>query len=234
MNELAAHDVLSDLDLHLLAEGTHLRAYEKLGAHPCMRRGVAGTAFAVWAPNARSVSVVGDFNAWDDGAHPLTLRREAGIWEGFVRGAAQGATYKYSVEHGDGRQRVQKADPLAFHAEVRPRSASVVWDIDGYDWGDGNWMRQRGKRQALDAAITTYEMHLGSWRRGEDGRWLTYAELARELPAYISDMGYTHVEFMPVMEHPFDGSWGYQVTSYFAPTSRFGTPQEFMALVDAL
>jgi 1,4-alpha-glucan branching enzyme len=234
MNDLAAHDALSDLDLHLLAEGTHLRAYDKLGAHLCTRFGVQGTTFAVWAPNARSVSVVGDFNAWDDAAHPLRLRREAGIWEGFVRGAGQGATYKYSVEHGDGRHRVQKADPFAFHAEVRPRSASVVWDIGGYEWGDGAWVRDRGKRQALDAAITTYEMHLGSWRRGEGERWLTYAELAQQLPAYLSEMGYTHVEFMPVMEHPFDGSWGYQVTSYFAPTSRFGTPQEFMALVDAL
>jgi 1,4-alpha-glucan branching enzyme len=226
--------VLSEFDLHLLAEGSHLRVFEKLGAHPCTRFGVPGTTFAVWAPNARSVSVVGDFNRWDPDAHPLTLRREAGMWERFVRDVVPGALYKYSIEYGDGRRRVEKADPFAFYAEVRPRSASVVWDIADYEWHDDTWMRERRARQALDAPIAIYEAHLGSWRRGEGQHWLTYRELAEQLPPYLAEMGFTHVEFLPVMEHPFDGSWGYQVTSYFAPTSRFGTPQDFMALVDAL
>lgn len=228
-----SQQVLSDLDLHLLAEGTHLRAFDRLGAHLAVRDGVRGTTFAVWAPNARGVSVIGDFNGWDPSVAPLRLRTEAGIWEGFIAGVGQGALYKFSVEH-EGGHRVQKSDPYAFAAETRPRTASKVWDLEGYAWRDAAWMRARGERQRLDAPMSVYELHLGSWRRNADGGWLTYTELATELTEYVTRLGFTHVELMPVMEHPLDGSWGYQVTGYFAPTSRFGTPQEFMALVDAL
>ncbi len=223
---------LTDLDLHLLAEGTHLHAYERLGAHVA----ADGTHFAVWAPNARGVSVVGDFNDWSPDATPLTLRPEAGVWEGFAPGVEVGARYKFSLLPAHGETRYEKADPYAFHAELRPNTASIVCDIGGYEWQDGEWMSGRAARHALDAPVAIYEVHLGSWARvpEEGNRWLTYDELGERLGRYASRMGYTHVELLPVAEHALDESWGYQTLSYFAPTSRFGTPRQFMAMVDTL
>jgi 1,4-alpha-glucan branching enzyme len=209
--------------------------YEKLGAHLGTVDGVEGANFAVWAPNAGRVCVIGDFNSWDRDAHPLSPRASSGIWEGFVPGVQQGAIYKYRIESRDGRHGVDKADPLAAHTETPPKTGSVVWDL-GYQWSDADWMRGRARRNALDAPISVYEVHLGSWRRvpEEGNRPLTYRELAEELPRYVKEMGFTHVELLPVMEHPFYGSWGYQTTGYFAPTSRYGTPQDFMHLIDRL
>ncbi len=219
--------LLTEDDLHLWNEGTHYRLFEKLGAHPV----AGGTHFGVWAPNADGVSVVGDWNGWDPTTDPLSARGVSGIWEGFVEGVGPSAAYKYRITNADFVG--EKADPFGFHHETPPKTASKVWDLS-YDWGDARWMEGRGVRNGLDAPISVYEMHIGSWRRGENGRHLTYRELAEQLPAYLNDLGFTHVEFMPVMEHPFYGSWGYQTTGYFAPTSRFGTPQDFMALIDAL
>jgi 1,4-alpha-glucan branching enzyme len=231
-----ASPFLTDFDLYLWSEGTHFRAYEKMGAHLADEHGVAGTHFAVWAPNAREVSVIGDFNGWDPRAFYLHQRGNSGIWEGFVPGVPQGALYKYAITSHHNDYRVIKADPYAFACETRPSTASKVWDLSGYAWGDHDWMARRGRAHAYDAPIAIYEVHLGSWRRAADqgNRWLSYRELARQLPDYVADMGYTHVELLPVSEHPLDMSWGYQTSGYFAPTSRFGTPGDFMALVDAL
>jgi 1,4-alpha-glucan branching enzyme len=228
--------VLTDFDIHLWSEGSHFRPYEKLGAHPTERDGVAGTHFAVWAPNARWVSVIGDFNGWRPGAHQLHPVGTSGIWEGFIPGVGQGALYKFHIVSQYGNYSVAKADPYAFYAELRPGTASRVWDLGGYEWGDQEWMGRRGAANGLGAPIAIYEVHLGSWMRvpEEGNRWLTYRELAPKLADYVHDMGFTHVEFLPISEHPFDGSWGYQTTGYFAPTSRFGTPQDFMYLVDTL
>ena len=225
----------TDYDAHLFAEGLHQRLYEKLGAHPATVEGLRGTRFAVWAPNAERVSVVGDFNGWQAGAHPLT-GSEGGVWEGFVPGIHSGALYKYAIESRYRGYRVEKADPFAFAAEIRPQTASKVYDLAGYAWGDAEWLARRGRASAQDAPISIYEMHLGSWMRvPEQGdRWLTYRELAEKLPGYLIDAGFTHVELLPITEHPFDGSWGYQTIGYFAPTGRFGTPHDFMHLVDAL
>ncbi len=227
---------LTDYDLHLWMEGTHYRAYEKMGAHVAELDGVSGTHFAVWAPNAEQVSVVGDFNQWDETASPLECLGDSGIWEGFIAGVGQGTLYKYAIHSRYNGYRVQKADPYGFACEIRPQTASVVWDIGGYAWNDDPWMSERAARNALDAPISIYEVHLGSWMRvPEEGhRWLTYRELAPKLAAYAKEMGFTHVELLPVSEHPFDGSWGYQTVGYFAPTSRFGTPQDFMYFVDVL
>jgi 1,4-alpha-glucan branching enzyme len=180
--------------------------------------------------------VIGEFNGWNAGANPLRPTGSSGIWEGFVPGVKQGACYKYAIRSRHNGYRVEKADPFGFFAEVRPGTASKVWDLSGYDWGDDEWMSHRGGVNALGAPMSIYEAHLGSWRRvPEDGnRWLTYREMAPLLADYCHEMGYTHVEFLPVSEHPFDGSWGYQPVGYFAPTSRFGTPQDFMHLVDTL
>ena len=224
--------LLTEDDLWLFAEGSHSRLYEVLGAHPLSVQGTAGTLFAVWAPDAEAVSVVGDFNGWDPNRNGMRPHRESGIWECFVPGVGPGALYKYHLASRHG-PRVLKSDPFAFYSEVPPRSASVVWDL-AYPWGDAAWLRRRGPRNALDAPIAIYEVHLGSWRRKDDGRYLTYRELGPLLAAHVRDTGFTHVEFLPVMEHPFYGSWGYQTTGYFAPTSRYGTPQDFMALVDHL
>jgi 1,4-alpha-glucan branching enzyme len=226
---------LSDQDLYLFNEGSHLRLYEKLGAHPTVRGGRPGTRFAVWAPNAAFVSVVGDFNGWDREACPLAPRGSSGIFEGFVPDVGPGALYKYHVRSRVGGYRVDKSDPLAFHAEVPPRTASVVWNLD-YTWSDEEWMASRAARQTLEAPISIYEIHLGSWMRvPEEGfRSLSYRELAPRLAEYVAHLGFTHVELMPVMEHPFYGSWGYQSTGYFAPTSRYGTPQDLMYLIDVL
>ncbi len=227
---------LSDFDLYLMAEGTHNRAYERMGAHIVERGGRSGVEFAVWAPNAELVSVIGDFNGWNPDSSPMRVRPEAGVWETFVPDIGQGARYKYRVQSRYGRFVADKADPYGFSAEVRPQTASRVWNLENYTWNDHEWMTERVKRNALDSPLSIYEVHLGSWRRapGEGNRWLTYRELASLLADYIHDAGFTHVEFLPVSEHPFDGSWGYETTGYFAPTSRFGDPTDFMYLVDHL
>ena len=223
---------LTDYDVYLFRKGEHFRLYRKLGAHLVD----GGAHFAVWAPNASYVSVIGSFNDWDPGANPLRPREDgSGIWEGFVEGVRKGDLYKYRILSRYGGYAADKADPFAFFNEVPPATASVVWDLD-YDWKDGEWMRSRKERNSLSSPMSIYEVHLGSWRRvpEEGNRFLTYSELAKLLPEYVEEMGFTHVEFLPVMEHPFYRSWGYQITGYFAPTSRYGTPQQFMELVDAL
>jgi 1,4-alpha-glucan branching enzyme len=220
---------LSAEDLYLFGEGTHSRLADKLGAHT----GPSGTSFAVWAPNADLVSVVGDFNGWDREAHALEPVASSGIWAGHVEGAGPGHVYKFHVSSGHGGYRVDKADPFAFRAETPPRTGSVVWDL-AYRWSDGEWIGERGRRDSLAAPLSIYEVHLGSWMRGPDGGWLGYRDVAPLLADHASDLGFTHVELLPVMEHPFYGSWGYQTTGYFAPTSRFGTPQDLMFLIDHL
>jgi len=226
---------LTDYDLYLFSEGTLRRAYEKLGAHIGERDGRRGVHFAVWAPNAREVSVIGDYNAWNPDANPLSVRPEAGIWEGFVPDIGPNTLYKYHIASNYKNYQVDKADPYGFAAEIRPHTASRVCDL-GYSWNDGAWMANRARKNALDVPISIYEVHLGSWRRvpEEGNRWLNYRELAVQLADYVHDAGHTHVEFLPVTEHPFDGSWGYQTIGYFAPTSRFGQPADFMWLVDYL
>jgi 1,4-alpha-glucan branching enzyme len=223
--------LVSEFDLHLHSEGTQYESYRTMGAHLVECEGVAGVRFAVWAPNAEVMSVVGDFNDWDERRNPMRLRT-AGIWEFFMPGAEAGMNYKYSVRSRVRGYRQQKADPYGFATEVPPKSASVVCDIASYQWGDGEWMDSRAKKDSLTAPLSIYEVHLGSWLRGPSNSFLTYAELADKLVDYAKRMGYTHLELLPVMEHPFSGSWGYQVTGYYAPTSRFGTPQDFMYFVD--
>src|SRR6185369_15815393 len=213
-------------------EGTHFRVYEKLGAHPGAVKGKAGCFFAVFAPNAAAVSVMGDWNGWDKAANALKPRGQSGIWEGFIPGVGPGAAYKYHVVSRANGYRVDKADPYGFAAEPPPRTGSIVAAID-FEWGDQAWMEKRAERHAPSALISVYEVHLGSWRRpanGED-RFLDYREIAPLLASYAREMGFTHVELLPVMEHPFYGSWGYQVTGFFAPTSRYGSPEDFMFLV---
>ena len=228
--------LFSDYDIHLFREGTHYALYEKLGAHPLVQGRQSGTYFAVWAPNAREVSVIGDFNAWDDGAHPLAVRSDgSGIWEGFVPGVERGALYKYRVVSSTRDYRVDKGDPFGQRWEVPPGTASVVWDAT-HTWNDQGWMDSRREKNSLEAPLAVYEMHLGSWRRvpEENNRPLTYREMAPRLVAYLKECGFTHVEFLPVMEHPFTGSWGYQIAGYFAPTGRYGSPEDFMFLIDSL
>ncbi len=230
---MIVESLLSPFDLHLFSEGTHTHLYEKLGAH--LAADGSGTTFGVWAPNADSVSVIGDWNGWNRGAHQLHPRESSGIWEGFVPDAKHGAMYKYFVHSRVTRNGMDKADPYAFFAEPPPRQASIVWDL-GYEWHDEAWMSNRAGANGRSAPWSVYEMHLGSWMRipEDNNRSLSYRELAPRLAEYVQRLGFTHVEFMPVMEHPFYGSWGYQVTGYFAPTSRYGTPQDFMYLVDHL
>ena len=228
---------LTDYDLYLLAQGTHYRSYEKLGAHLVDVAGQRGTRFAVWAPNAEVVSVIGDFNGWDVQRHPMVLRhQDAGIWECFIAGVGPGALYKYFVASKFNGYTVEKADPYAFASELRPRSASKVWDLSGYAWGDAQWMAARRQTNFVETPIAVYEVHLGSWMRApeEGNRWLTYREVAPKLAEHVREMGYTHVEFLPLTEHPFDASWGYQTIGYYAPTSRFGDPQDLMFLIDTL
>ncbi len=220
---------LTELDRHLFNEGTHRELYRALGAHPTD----AGTRFAVWAPSAEYVSVVGDFNGWDETSHPLGPQGSAGIWAGEVEGAGRGQVYKYFIRSRHDGYRVEKADPVGFHHETPPRTGSVIWGLD-YAWGDADWMASRGERSALDAPVSIYEVHLGSWMRPPDREFHTYRELAPKLVEHVREAGFTHVELLPIMEHPFFGSWGYQTTGYFAPTSRYGTPQDFMYLVDRL
>jgi 1,4-alpha-glucan branching enzyme len=231
---LEPHEI-SDLDVHLFCEGTHARIYEKLGAHPSARDGHTGTQFAVWAPNARAVSVVGDFNGWKTNATPLSRIDSTGLWSGFVPGVTRGDLYKYRIVSPAGQILPDKADPYGVAQQTPPNSASVVWNLD-YAWQDQRWMSERAERNLLESPISIYEVHLGSWMRvPEDGyRSLTYVEIAPRLVAHVKRLGFTHVELLPVMEHPFFGSFGYQVTGYFSPSSRYGSPQDFMALVDAL
>jgi 1,4-alpha-glucan branching enzyme len=227
--------VLSDYDLHLFAEGTHLRVFEKLGAHRTELGGIDGVHFAVWAPNADRVSVVGDFNGWDGRVHPMRLLVPSGVWELFVPNLADGERYKFEIRTASGAL-LKKADPYAVAFEIPPLTASVVRDISGHEWRDAEWMASRPEKNGwLDRPMSVYEVHLGSWARvSEDGnRFLTYGEIAERLIPYVKELGFTHIELLPVMEHPFSGSWGYQVAGFFAPTSRFGPPTEFKALVDA-
>ncbi|MBV5334755.1 MAG: 1,4-alpha-glucan branching protein GlgB [Sulfuricurvum sp.] len=239
MNHPIRYDIsrLSEMDIYLFKQGTHTKLYDKLGSHAMVHEGKSGVYFAVWAPNAASVSVRGDFNDYDTLTHPLALRPdESGIWEGFIEGVEQGITYKYHIVSQFHNIIHDKSDPFGFFAELPPKSASRVWSLEDYGWDDSKWMQNRHVNNAHDAPISVYEMHVGSWRRNvEEGeRFLTYRELAVELVAYLIEMNYTHVEFMPLTEYPFFGSWGYQVVGYFAATSRFGTPQDLMYLISTL
>ncbi|MGC8626698.1 MAG: 1,4-alpha-glucan branching protein GlgB [Acidimicrobiales bacterium] len=224
---------LGELDLHLFNEGRHRRLWEVMGAHPRAHEGVEGTAFAVWAPNATALRVVGDWNFWDGRVHPMRVLGSSGVWELFVPGVGPGALYKYEVVTSDGRL-VLKADPFAFATEVPPGTASVVPAPAQHRWQDDEWMSKRSAGDPYARPMSIYELHLGSWRYHDGERPLSYLELAEQLPAYVSDMGFTHVEFLPVAEHPFAGSWGYQVSAYYAPTARFGSPDDLRALIDAL
>jgi 1,4-alpha-glucan branching enzyme len=232
---VTAMSLLTDQDLYLFNEGTHLRIYEKLGAHPIQVDGKDGTHFAVWAPNARYVSVIGDFNGWRQGANPLAPRGSSGIWEGSITGVGVGTVYKYHIASRVNSFRVDKADPYAFQTELPPRTGSIV-ATPAHDWQDTAWMAARAQGHGLDAPMAIYEVHLGSWQRdpSDPTRLLSYGEVAPRLAEYARNMGFTHVELLPVMEHPFYASWGYQTTSYFAPTSRYGRPEDFMYFVDVL
>jgi len=225
--------LLSDYDLHLLGEGQHWQCYNKLGAHVRTVNGVEGVNFAVWAPNAQGISIIGDFNNWDARRHQLRKHIPGGIWELFVPGLSEGTLYKFRVKQAHGGE-VDKSDPMGFAAEIPPRTASKVVDLDRYRWHDEGWMSNRHERQALDKPMSFYEVHLGSWRRPVDDphRWLSYRELAHQLVEYCLEMGYTHIELLPVSEHPFSGSWGYQTVGYYAATSRYGSPHDFMYFVD--
>lgn len=225
--------VLTELDIYLMGEGTHLHIYEQLGAHPIEVNGVQGVHFAVWAPNAQRVSVVGNFNNWDGRRHPMRFHQAIGVWELFIPGLGETEVYKYEIKTRYHDYTVTKADPVGFASEVRPQNASVVWNINKHHWNDDKWMAERGQKHAVDKPISIYELHIGSWRRKNGWEWLTYRDLIIDLIPYVKEMGFTHIELLPVSEHPFDGSWGYQVTGFFAPSSRYGTPDDFMAFVDA-
>ncbi len=229
-------DHITDQDIYFFKEGSHYKLYNKLGSHLMALNGARGAHFAVWAPNAEKVSVVGDFNGWDPQAHPMKVRDDwSGVWEGFIPGIKSGELYKYHIVSRYHGYTVQKGDPFAFHWELPPRTASTVWDLS-YEWNDREWMEKRRERNSLNGPISIYEVHPGSWRRvpEEGNRHLNYRELAHQLAEYVKETGFTHVEFLPLMEHPFYGSWGYQTLGYFSPTSRYGTPQDFMYLVDHL
>jgi 1,4-alpha-glucan branching enzyme len=227
----------SDFDIYLFRQGSHFKLYEKFGAHlMAADDGTEGVYFAVWAPNAKTMSVTGDFNGWNSATNKLSCRADgSGIWEGFIPGLEAGTLYKFHVESSSNKYRANRGDPFAYYAEVPPQTSPIIWDIN-YQWQDAGWMRKRKNRNALTSPISIYEVHLGSWRRKSSGKdaWLNYREMAPLLAEYVNEQGFTHVEFLPIMEHPFYGSWGYQTTGYFAPTSRYGTPQDFMFLVDYL
>ncbi|MBC7999047.1 MAG: 1,4-alpha-glucan branching protein GlgB [Leptolyngbya sp.] len=227
--------IITDYDLHLFNEGTNNRIYEKMGAHAAIVGGQEGTHFAVWAPNAKAVSVIGDFNQWNAETNKMSVMSNSGVWTLFIAGLKQGTLYKYRISSDEGGNE-EKTDPFGFFSEVRPKTASIVYNLDNYKWNDDNWVKERKKRNGLDAPISIYEVHLGSWMLvpEENNRWLTYRELADKLITHLEETGFTHVEFLPVAEHPLDMSWGYQITGYFAATSRFGTPEDFMYLVDKL
>ena len=234
MSKVIVHSLFSEFDIDLFKAGKHFKLYEKLGSHPIEVNGLKGTYFAVWAPTASAVSVVGDFNGWKDREHALNVRWDAsGIWEGFIPELGSGTLYKYYIHSNNFGIATEKADPFAKYCEHPPKTASVVWDRE-YAWKDKKWMDTREDKNALDKPYSVYEVHLGSWKRDENNDFLTYGELAVDLVKYVKEMGFTHVEFMPIMEFPYDPSWGYQLTGYFAPTSRFGNPEEFKLLVDKL
>jgi 1,4-alpha-glucan branching enzyme len=228
--------LLTDHDIYLFKEGSHFHLFDKLGSHPLSVEGMEGTHFSLWAPNAERVSVVGDFNGWNKETHPLSVRWDgSGIWEGFIPGVSHGDVYKYHLDSRYHSYSVDKGDPFAFRWECPPKTASMVWTLN-YEWRDEDWMKYRKYHNSLESPFSIYEVHLGSWRRApeEGNRFMTYREIAPYLADYAKEMGFTHVEFLPVMEHPFYGSWGYQMVGYFAPTSRYGTPQDFMYLIDHL
>ncbi|NBA87523.1 1,4-alpha-glucan branching protein GlgB [Emticicia sp. CRIBPO] len=230
------YSLFTDFDISLFKSGKHYRLYEKLGSHVLENQGVIGTYFAVWAPNANSVSVIGNFNGWEKGSHPLKPRWDgSGIWEGWVANIGNGEVYKYFIKSNIGGQELEKGDPFALRWEESPKTASVIWDT-WYEWTDSDWLGKRKKHNALNAPMSVYEIHLGSWKRdpSDNERRLSYREIAETLVPYIKETGFTHVEFMPVMQHPYEPSWGYQITGYFAASSRFGTPQDFMYLVEEL
>ncbi|WP_298492740.1 1,4-alpha-glucan branching protein GlgB [uncultured Algibacter sp.] len=235
MAQVKVHSLFTEFDINLFKAGKHFRLYEKFGSHLVTVDGIDGVYFAVWAPTAKQVSVVGDFNYWMEGEHQLNVRWDSsGIWEGFIPLIGKGATYKYKIQSHNNDIKTEKADPYARRFEHNPNTASIVWD-DNYKWKDKDWMKTRKKNNAIDAPYSVYEVHLGSWKRHlEEDRFLSYYELADDLVNYVSDMNFTHVELMPIMEFPYDPSWGYQITGYFAPTSRFGYPEEFKYLVDKL
>ncbi len=222
---------LGEIDIYLYGEGRHWEIYKKLGAHPCVHEGIKGVSFAVWAPNALRVSVIGEFNRWDGRIYPMRVLGPSGIWEIFIPDLKEGLLYKYEIKTKEGLLRI-KTDPFAFFMEVRPKTASIIWDLGKYEWHDAAWMEERKKKDWYKEPLNIYEVHLGSWRRGEDNRFLTYRELAEALPTYAKKLGFTHIELLPIMEHPHDASWGYQVSGYYAPTSRYGTPDDFRYFVD--
>jgi 1,4-alpha-glucan branching enzyme len=234
--------IFSDFDLYLFGQGKHYQIYEKMGAHPRTVNGISGINFAVWAPNALAVSIIGDFNSWTRGSHSMNLRhQDLGVWECFMPGLKVGALYKYAIYSRYNNYAVDKTDPYGFAAELRPLTASIVADIHFHQWQDDTWMQERSERQQTSSPISIYEVHLGSWRHAperhregnpEEDRFLSYRELAHDLAAYVKDLGFTHIELMPIAEYPYDGSWGYQVTGYYAPTSRFGPPEDFQYFVD--
>ncbi|ADV50152.1 1,4-alpha-glucan branching protein GlgB [Cellulophaga sp. E16_2] len=234
MPNVEVHSLFTEFDINLFKAGKHFQLYEKLGSHLITLNGIKGTYFSVWAPTANSVSVIGDFNSWQVGEHELNVRwDDSGIWEGFIPEIEKGALYKYSIRSNNQGIRTEKADPFARYCEKPPKTGSVVWDGD-YSWQDKAWMGYRKDKNGLDKPYSVYEVHLGSWKRKEDNQFLSYLELAEELVQYVKEMNFTHVEFMPIMEYPYDPSWGYQLTGFFAPTSRFGNPEEFKVLVDKL
>ncbi len=228
----ACRDLLTDFDLYLLGEGSHFHSYRKLGAHLETHNGVEGVRFAVWAPNAQAIYVIGDFNEWNPRTHPMQIHHSTGIWQLFLPNAGPGLYYKYLVKFRDGGQQ-EKIDPYGFYFEEPPKTAAVVYDLGGYEWQDGEWMEGRAKTDHLRSPLSIYEVHLGSWKRAPGDRPLSYRELAEQLVPYVRDLGFTHIEMLPITEHPFTGSWGYQTTGYFAPTSRYGNPDDFRHFVDA-
>ncbi|RJP23085.1 MAG: 1,4-alpha-glucan branching protein GlgB [Candidatus Abyssobacteria bacterium SURF_5] len=224
---------LGDMDVYLLGEGSHRRLYQRLGAHPCVQNGRKGVAFAVWAPAAKRVSIIGEFNGWDGRLYPMRTIGSSGVWELFVPDMDAGILYKYEIKTADGHIRV-KTDPCAFAMEAPPKTASIVWDMERYQWHDSEWLKTRQSKDLRRSPMAIYEVHLGSWLRPAQSptRWLTYRDLADKLVKHVRELGFTHIELLPIAEHPFDGSWGYQVTGYFAPTARFGTPDDFKYFVD--
>ena len=232
MPNVKVHSLFTEFDINLFKSGKHFRLYEKLGSHLIEIDGVKGTYFSVWAPSAKSVSVIGNFNAWNADEHKLNVRWDAsGIWEGFIPNVGKGEVYKYKIQSNNNDIWTEKADPFARFCEHPPNTASIIWTAD-HKWNDKDWMSYRKEKNGLDKPYSVYEVHLGSWKKNADNKFLTYKELAEDLVSYVKEMGYTHIEFMPIMEYPYDPSWGYQLTGYFAPTSRFGTPEEFKMLVD--
>ena len=234
MSQVKPYSLFTDFDVNLFKAGKHFKLYEKFGAHPITVDGEQGVYFSVWAPSARAVQVIGDFNSWNGSSSNLNVRWDSsGIWEGFIPRVEKGTRYKFRITSNNNGVVTEKVDPYGLFFETPPKTASIIWDISDYKWKDKNWMSYRKDKNGLDRPYSVYEVHLGSWKRNKDGEFLTYKEFAKDLVSYVKEMNFTHVEFMPIMEYPYDPSWGYQLIGYFAPTSRFGSPQEFMHLIDA-